>query len=287
MRYKLMSIVKCVFKVIVLVVAAAFFVFGIPAIINECYVSSNPCYFTIWGAEEVLSYYGTLLAAAGTGLGVFFSIKYSQKQYQEDKRHGVLPYFSVDKLIQEKESLFFRYFNTGLQSTTEQQSDESEQYREYLPDRIYFIIDDDSIKCTLKLTQEQKEVAESSQDIFKDDNGKLVNQSIADCFVLRLQNVGNGCAVNTTIAVLDFGKEQMGKRKDQTPRFSVNAGKTVDVCIFAYCKDSSVGRYNLKLLFQDIYGNKYSENLFFNIEKQDEKYSLAMQKGISHDLMHD
>ena len=46
--------------------AVIIFVVGVPIIINECY-KANSGYITMWGAADVLSYYGTGFGCAGGG----------------------------------------------------------------------------------------------------------------------------------------------------------------------------------------------------------------------------
>lgn len=48
--------------VIVVSVVLIFLVFIVPIIINKCY-KLDKGYITVWNAEDVLSYYGTLLEA--------------------------------------------------------------------------------------------------------------------------------------------------------------------------------------------------------------------------------
>lgn len=43
--------------------AVIIFVIVVPIVINECY-KANSGYMTIWGAADVLSYYGTILGDA-------------------------------------------------------------------------------------------------------------------------------------------------------------------------------------------------------------------------------
>ena len=72
-------------------------VIGIPVIINESY-KANSGYMTMWGAADALAYYGAIIASVGAAVGIYVSIKYSHKQYREDKRRDVLPYFAVNIL---------------------------------------------------------------------------------------------------------------------------------------------------------------------------------------------
>lgn len=84
-------------KWILIAVIALALIVGVPIIINECY-KTNSGYMTIWGAADALAYYGAIIASVGAAVGIYVSIKYSHKQYREDKRRDVLPYFAVNIL---------------------------------------------------------------------------------------------------------------------------------------------------------------------------------------------
>ena len=51
-------------RVLVAIVIAVILIFGVPILINECYKHGG--YVTVWDAPDVLSYYGTVLAAGVT-----------------------------------------------------------------------------------------------------------------------------------------------------------------------------------------------------------------------------
>lgn len=59
-------------------------VVGIPLIINECY-KPNKGYLTVWGGEDVLSYYGTLLGAVATVWVLDRTVKFTRKQLRYDR----------------------------------------------------------------------------------------------------------------------------------------------------------------------------------------------------------
>lgn len=61
-----------------LVIAALAAIVGVPIIINECY-KANSGYMTIWGAEDVLSYYGTILGALVTVATIVVTISFTRK----------------------------------------------------------------------------------------------------------------------------------------------------------------------------------------------------------------
>ena len=54
------------------------FVFGVPIVINECYKVGG--YVTLWSAEDVLSYYGTILGATVSVVVLTATILFTRKQ---------------------------------------------------------------------------------------------------------------------------------------------------------------------------------------------------------------
>ena len=52
---------KKILIVISVLAGLLFLIIGIPVIINECYKVGG--YITLWNAEDVLSYYGAIIAA--------------------------------------------------------------------------------------------------------------------------------------------------------------------------------------------------------------------------------
>lgn len=70
------------FKVIGIILAIIL-VIGGPIVINELYKTGKG-YITLWGAEDMLSYYGTILGAVATVLAVIFTIRFTKKQIQRE-----------------------------------------------------------------------------------------------------------------------------------------------------------------------------------------------------------
>ncbi len=66
-----------------LVIGALAAIVGVPIIINECY-KANSGYMTIWGAADVLSYYGTILGTLVTVVTIVVTISFTRKQIQRE-----------------------------------------------------------------------------------------------------------------------------------------------------------------------------------------------------------
>lgn len=70
-------------KWIGLIIVAAFLIIGVPIIINELY-KSNSGYMTMWGAKDVLSYYGTVLGSAVAVAVLAETIHFTRKKIQRE-----------------------------------------------------------------------------------------------------------------------------------------------------------------------------------------------------------
>ena len=73
---------KILFAIAVLL-GIILFVFGVPIVINECYKAGG--YVTLWSAEDVLSYYGTILGATVSVAVLAATILFTQKQIRHDQ----------------------------------------------------------------------------------------------------------------------------------------------------------------------------------------------------------
>ena len=89
-------------KKVIFVIVILFLIVGIPLIINELY-KVNSGYITMWGASEVLSYYGTILGAGATIIAVYFTIHFTQKQicYETKVQQEKQKWEQVDKLLRD------------------------------------------------------------------------------------------------------------------------------------------------------------------------------------------
>ena len=62
-------------------IIALILIIGVPIVINELY-KVNSGYMTIWGAADVLSYYGTVLGSCVTIVALIVTILFTKKQIQ-------------------------------------------------------------------------------------------------------------------------------------------------------------------------------------------------------------
>lgn len=246
--------------VIIGLLAVIIFVVVVPIIINECY-KANSGYMTIWGAADVLTYYGTIIAAAGAAIGVFASIKVATKNYKEDVRARVMPFIAVTPferkaivntvaLLKEKEEKTKRSANIDNMPAV--------QYDEYKLSQIYFVITVHGIDIKKKLDKNQQAILEHVGNSWVTKDGvEMLQRTDFYSMPLELENVGNGTAVN-----LRIGFNRVGDRN--TYRFvrpmMLKQGQTVYIHILSTADYDIVrGKYSLEFYYEDIYGNKYSQ----------------------------
>lgn len=236
-----------------LVIAALAAIVGVPIIINECY-KANSGYMTIWGAEDVLSYYGTLIAAAGAAIGVYSSIKYSHRQYREDKRRDVLPYLIIN-VLDKKGINPFDIGWYGEDAIGEEQNKEKDAltYKEFSNKDNFFIFKKGNMSYARKLTKEQKEdrTIYMSDESIEKLGGMWKNNNFY--IPIKIKNVGKGCAINTTVTIEPDGKIE----SVESPSVSVPVGEEIDVGLLFYIDDGLADTYSFIMRYSDIYGNIY------------------------------
>lgn len=255
-----------------LLVALAFIVGG-PIIINELYKTGKG-YITMWSASDVLSYYGMILAAIGAAIGVFFSIKYSHAQYKEDKRRDVLPFFSINTLSQVKVDLFLKGLceEPSCDSEREQvERPEGIEYKEFLSDKFYFFVEEKGITFSTKMDDSHREKFEI--DIGAMD-ALLEHTPREKAFFIPhlLQNVGNGCAVNTLLSI----KNENGSTV-YSGTVSIPVGGGIYFGLYFENSEQLIGKYRVAIAYQDIFGNLYVQSRMFSLEKHEEKDTLCVR----------
>lgn len=71
-------------RFILYVLSALILIVGVPIAINELY-KKNTGYITMWGAADVLGYYGTILGAIVTVGALMATIQFTKKQIQRER----------------------------------------------------------------------------------------------------------------------------------------------------------------------------------------------------------
>lgn len=239
------------------IIAAVLFVAGGPFIINELYKTGKG-YVTLWEPKDVLSYYGMILTALGTGIGVFFSIKYSHRQHKENTRRNVLPYFSINILSRKCiDPFLLGWYDDKKDAMGDSDSEIKEEltYKEYISDTNYFIFVEDHLLRLPKLSKDQYD--KIRLQIPFDDYNKIEEEANSDVVYIPmlLQNVGQGCAINSKVEITEVS----GKRKAASLMVSVPVGEKIYVGLY-FIRDKIVsGKFTFKVQYYDIYNNLYEE----------------------------
>lgn len=248
-------------KWFLLVLALFAVVIGIPVIINESY-KTNSGYLTMWSAADMLAYYGTIVASVGAAAGVFVSIKVAAKNYKEDVRARVMPFIAVTPFERKAIVNTMALLKEKVEKTERPAKTDNTpavQYDEYKLSQIYFVITEHGIDAKNKLDKSQQAILEHAGNSWTSvaDGVEMLQKADFYSMPLEIENVGNGTAVN-----LRIGFNRMGDRN--TYRFvrpmMLKQGRAVYIHIFSTADCDTVrGEYSLEFYYEDIYGNKYSQ----------------------------
>lgn len=259
--------ITCILIVLVLIV-------GVPVIINELY-RQNRGYITIWGAPEVLSYYGTILAAGGGAVGVFFTVRYSQKQYREDARQQIMPFISTDFSIDRS---CFRSFEQKI----------NKNHGTPNAGHDHFVIRytaKNGVQYPYYLSEEETELLlrNGNQRIEDKQTGAIIESFKLVCFVpCILKNVGNGVSLKTTFGLykLKEGKytEDIDNRVTSKP-LVLDKGEQIYVGMFFDLDDpTALGTYNFDIMYSDMNCTRYRRSITIEFKQNPTTKVVEYQK---------
>lgn len=252
---------KSILFIIILSTVILFvFIFIIPIVINELYKTGKG-YKTIWNGADVLSYYGSVLSSIGGILGVFFSIRYAQREYKEDSRQRILPFVATEFLMAQDE---FEKFCKNENNINE---------------KNYY-----AITCLPeKEIEYPKTIPKNIENIIR-TRGNYTEEIVPGCYAtmnkeflfaaLKLKNIGEGAACNLTFELykLEDGKyqQEMELRKKSIP-FLLDRSDTLYVGIYWDLGNSSMfGSYNFDIMYSDINHTRYQRSISYEIIRNKE-----------------
>ena len=242
--------------------------FFVPLAINYTY-QMHPYFITIWGADDVLLYWGNILCAAGAFIGIYVTAEQAQSNFQEDTRKRQLPYLALEglkiKAANSEQSIkyFVNKMNEKLTNNVSIDSSESgciNSVKEYI-----FIISAKSIEVTDSLTTEQQEklvYGNFAQGLFYSDKSKNAY------FFKLMENVGNGAAVELKMRMYDNENKIEGSNFTNSISLKVGDGFRVGLCFEKIDKIVEDKNYGFEVLYCDIYHNKYKQLLNISVEQK-------------------
>lgn len=225
---------------------------GVPFLINELY-KNNSGYMTIWGAADVLSYYGMIITALLGVAGVYLTVYASTKQYREDARNRILPIIAVNVITQAQPDPFLQGFNEDS-SEMQTQEDLLAKVNAWL----FFSLGKKGIAVLREPEEDDLKMMDESEVIWKRgtiDERMYIRDSENVCLPLEIENVGNGVAVRLCVALYKEGgvphyeTEILLKREEKRK-------------LYIYSKDqfdSVKGNYIFSVIYSDISGNRYKQ----------------------------
>lgn len=225
---------------------------GVPILINELY-KKNSGYMTIWGAVDVLSYYGMIIAALLGVAGVYLTVYASTKQYREDARNRILPIIAVNVISQAQPDPFLQGFNEDS-SEMQTQEDLLAKVNAWL----FFSLGKKGVAVLREPKEDDLKMMDESEVIWKRgtiDEKMYVRDTENVCLPLEIENVGNGVAIRLCVALYKKGgvphyeTEILLKREEKRK-------------LYIYSKeqfDSVKGNYIFSVIYSDIAGNRYKQ----------------------------
>lgn len=236
---------------------------------------------TIWGAADVLTYYGAIIAASGAAIGVYCSIRYSHKQYREDKRRDVLPYFAINILGRKCVSPFDLGWYGEDNVREEDTAKEALTYREFMYDECFFIFSGDKIECVRKLSEEQ--AAARTTGVTMEDHGEFgtILRNDRHYIPMKITNVGKGCAINTRITI----KSTIKTAAAASIPISIPVGGEVYTGLLFYVDEKLSGKYDYGIQYRDIYGNQYEHHKPITITVDRKNCGIQIAEDTTHVLI--
>lgn len=265
-----------------LIIAIALAIIG-PAAIHFLFkIHSSPLFSAEWSAGDILSYYGTIIAALIAVYGVYISLADNRAAIKEQSRIDKLPYLSVNILSKRYRMPWFTDLRvqTDIETNSPALSGENEKhyYIEEKLSSIFFVLDKGSIRAYGNLTDKQKNLIV---------NNGFVNENIARgvqagvkyqtlYIPLSIENIGNGSAVDVRLILAKDDK----KGKCFTLPVTLSNNEQLYAAIFAEdIKTEDIGAYSFAIVYCDMFDNAYRQEFELIIQEQDEKGAIAQFGG--------
>lgn len=232
---------------------------GGPFFINECY-KKGTSYITVWNANDVLAYYGTILAAIVGVLGVYLTVWVSNKNYRDDARNRILPYIAINVINIRQPEPFWIGFDSEDYSMMGNDPIIEQSLEGKAWNHLYFVIDGKTkIRATEQLSDDESEkLKEAAVTWRRAGDGKMY---IRDADVVSMpfiiDNIGNGAAKNLRMSFSrhngkPFFKTELILKPNERFYIHIFSEKGFEII---------QGEYVFSVYYEDISGNEY-EQLF-------------------------
>lgn len=255
----------CLLGIVILLAVA-----GGPIIINRLYQCNNG-YITIWNAENVLSYYGTILAACIGIVGVYATVAISNKNYREDARNRILPYIGVNILNIRQPNPFLEGMGTETYATMGNNPIIEDNLLGKTPNHLFFVLDGNKKVRTTDLLHEdeaQKWKRTEVQWIRAAKDGQMyLRYSEYVSMPFTIENIGNGPAKKLRMSCYSNPKKPFF-----SPEIILKPNQLFYIHIFSDKNFETIkGRYFFELYYEDIIGDRYRQCFPIEIVKENGK----------------
>ena len=258
-------------KWILAAVIALLLIVGVPIIINECY-KTNSGYMTMWGAADVLSYYGAIIAASIGVIGVYFTVYMANRNYREDARNRILPYIAIDVINNIQPDPFLEGFGSEDYSSMGNAPIIEESINGKANNHLFFVIDGTSkIRASESFHENEAEKAKRTSVMWiraAKDGKMYLRESACISMPFLVRNIGNGPAKKLRMAF---------SCQNRTPFFKteiiLEQNKSFYIHIFSEKGlDEIKGNYVFSVYYEDISGNIYEQLFPVEIVNENKKW---------------
>lgn len=265
-------------KKILLGLGAVIVLVGGPFLINECYKKGTG-YITLWGADDMLAYYGTVIAAIVGVLGVYLTVCVSNKNYRDDARNRILPYIAINVMNIRQPDPFLQGFGEEDYAMMGNDPIIEQSLEGKAWNHLYFVIDGKGkIRVAEQLSDDESEkLKETAVTWIRAKDGKMY---IRDADVVSMpfvmDNIGNGAAKNLRMSFSYLNSKQFFKTE-----IILKPNERFYVHIFSEKEFKTIeGDYVFSVYYEDISGNEY-EQLFpvEIVEENGNRYKRIMTNG--------
>lgn len=223
-----------------------------------------------WGG-----YFGAIIGGICTVGGVFLSIQYEKEKGKEDAERAVLPYIALTTLEKENQRGCFNLKSEDdlkkKESHNEDENDEdSQEYREYLLDKIYFTVQGEEVTPKRRLSNEQRLLVENGgnyKQMICKGAWSIAHQAMIYIPIV-LENVGNGAAVNFRVGLHSGNMKYNEKRAKYTIAKHIQAGDNFYLSILFedLSQYSDEKEFVLRICYENIYAQEYIQEYPIYIE---------------------
>ena len=259
-----------------------------PVFVHVAFSVEAPCSALIptWTSGDVLAYIGALLGAIATIVAVFLTIKNSEETRKEDLRLSVLPCIAVQDLRRVNRKSFIDVVREQSAPNSDDGVTAKEPYAEVKIDREYAVYSAEGFHYCCGLADEQRKKIEYHSVIPTEDApGVMLFAANTSAYLpLLFSNVGNGTAVNCCISVVKAegirDVQLEGLLSCSIRQMTVGSERYLGV-YFDDCTPDCRGKYQIVVMYEDTYGNRYVQDFVLEIVPADDPRGNSLTMGIS------